>query len=224
MVKKTNKPKSSYHHGALRDALLDAGDEVLHDLGLQAFTLRECARRAGVSHAAPKHHFGGVEDFLTALAARGFERLTNLLRIKQNVAGNDLSAQFVATVNAYTEFAESYPEHFRIMFRCDLLNMQSEPLCDAMNTTYVELTNVIRRQRGESEITKKEFPLSSLNSHQLLSDIMVGWCFIHGYAHLMLESQLLDMPIEQQQSLRTETAERIGRLIQREATAAKSQH
>ena len=68
---------SKYHHGDLARALLDAGDKVLRDHGLQGFTLRECARQAGVSHAAPKHHFGSVKGLLTALAARGFNRLAN---------------------------------------------------------------------------------------------------------------------------------------------------
>lgn len=214
--------KSSYHHGDLRGALLDAGDQVLHDIGLQAFTLRECARRAGVSHAAPKHHFGGVQGLLTALAARGFERLTIALRKHLKKAGCDLDAQFVATSTAYTQFAKTYPQHFRVMFRCDLLDMQSGPLRLAMDATFVELTNVIRRQRGEVEISAAEFPVASLKSHALLGDILVAWCFIHGYAHLLLESQLLDMPDAQQHRLRTETAQRLGRLIRSEAESGKS--
>ena len=67
-------PKSAYHHGDLRTALLDAGDTVLAEHGLRGFTLRECARRAGVSHAAPKHHFSDVRGFLTAIAAREIGR------------------------------------------------------------------------------------------------------------------------------------------------------
>ena len=63
--------KTSYHHGDLKEALLAAAESVLDDHGLQGFTLRECARRAGVSHAAPKHHFGDVRGVLTEVAARG---------------------------------------------------------------------------------------------------------------------------------------------------------
>ena len=67
--------KATYHHGDLKEALLTAAEAVLRDRGLQGFTLRECARRAGVSHAAPKHHFGDVRGVLTEIAARGFAQL-----------------------------------------------------------------------------------------------------------------------------------------------------
>src|SRR5262249_1737551 len=114
-------PKQTYHHGDLKEALVAAGEAVLADRGLQGFTLRECARRAGVSHAAPKHHFGDVRGLLTEIAARGFTHLTRRLRTKLRAAGADLDAQFMATSEAYLGFAEAYPEHFRIMFRSDLI-------------------------------------------------------------------------------------------------------
>ena len=63
-----------YHHGDLRAALLRAAEVELSERGVEGFTLRGCARRAGVSHAAPAHHFGDADGLLTALAAEGFAR------------------------------------------------------------------------------------------------------------------------------------------------------
>src|SRR5262245_53652338 len=146
------KQRPAYHHGDLKEALLTAAEAVLDEHGLQGFTLRECARRAGVSHAAPKHHFGDVRGILTEIAARGFRQLNKRLRSKLRAAGADLDAQFAATADAYVGFAEAHPEHFRIMFRSDLVDVCSSDLIDAARETFTELTNVIRRQRGEPDI------------------------------------------------------------------------
>lgn len=204
--------KSTYHHGDLRSALLDAAESILEQHGLQGFTLRKCAKAAGVSHAAPQHHFGNVTGLLTAIATRGFERLLTTLQRHLGDAGADLNQQFVATSDAYTEFAESHQEHFRIMFRCDLLDMGNEDLALAASATFLELTNVIRRQRGEKNLQAlAEIP--SADTALLLSDILIGWCFVHGYAHLLIEQQLAPILRTQQQAVRTTTATRLSALL-----------
>ena len=71
---KQKRPRKAYHHGDLRESLVAAATVLIEEAGLGAFTLRECARRAGVSHAAPKNHFATAEDLLAEIAARGFER------------------------------------------------------------------------------------------------------------------------------------------------------
>src|SRR5580693_8015630 len=70
---------SSYHHGALRDALLEAAERVLERDGLPGLTLRAVAREAGVSHAAPTHHFGDLSGLLSELAAIGFQQFNAAL-------------------------------------------------------------------------------------------------------------------------------------------------
>jgi AcrR family transcriptional regulator len=207
--------RATYHHGDLAGALLDAGDAVLKDQGLEGFTLRECARRAGVSHAAPKHHFGGVRGLLTALAARGFERLTARLEEQLAAAGSDLDAQFVATCRAYADFAQGYPEHFRIMFRCDLLDTEDPALATAAGATFTELTNVIRRQRGEPNRPSPQLG-SSPDSTGLLEDILIGWCHVHGYAHLRLEQQLDMVPAGLEERLLETVGRRLAGLIRKE--------
>ncbi len=208
-------PKPAYHHGNLREALLDAGDAVLLERGLAGFTLRACARRAGVSHAAPKYHFGDVTGLLSAIAARGFERLHRRLRDSIDDVRGNLDAEFLATGQAYTEFAERYPEHFRIMFRADLLQATAE-LVEAAERTYTELTNVILRQRGEAEISPQT--LSQATSMEaVLEDILIGWCWVHGYAHLRLEAQLEMVPECMHERLARNAATRLSGLIRQAA-------
>ena len=176
---------SNYHHGNLRLALLDAADQVLQENGLQGFTLRACARVAGVSHAAPKHHFGDVKGLLTAVAERGFERLVESLQAEISSAAGDLDQEMIATARAYTGFAERYPEHFRIMFRTDLTLIDPSNPPNAVLSTFTELTNIILRQRGEPELEMNE--MASERSAAVINDIVLGWSHIHGFAHLTLE-------------------------------------
>ncbi len=207
----TSTSTTTYHHGELHSALLDAGDQLLHDVGLRGFTLRGCARLAGVSHAAPKHHFGDVTGFLTAIAARGFARLSALLRDEIEQA-ETLAQEFVGTTRAYTGFAERYPEHFRIMFRCDLLNLESPQLHHHISTTLTELTNLILRHRGEPEISTEDLE-EKVTAQTLLEDILLGWSHIHGLAHLRLEQQLVMIPEDLYETLIVRSAERISKIL-----------
>jgi AcrR family transcriptional regulator len=210
---------TAYHHGDLHEALLVAGQDVLRERGLQGFTLRECARRAGVSHAAPKHHFGNARGFLTEIAARGFNQLVTTLRSHLEEADDDLDAQFLATSTAYSEFAASYPEHFRIMFRSDLLDTDSKTLTSAARATFTILTNVIRRQRGEPDIAVEAL-MENIKSETLLNDILLGWCHVHGYAHLRMEGQLAMIPASVQSEMLGRAAQRLGNMIRSDATDA----
>src|SRR5690606_24754474 len=79
----------AYHHGALRQALIDATEAILAEQGLEAFTLREAARRVGVSPAAPLHHFGSAAGLLTEVAILGFDALTRHLRDGAQAGGTD---------------------------------------------------------------------------------------------------------------------------------------
>jgi AcrR family transcriptional regulator len=210
---------TGYHHGDLHEALLVAGQDVLRERGLQGFTLRECARRAGVSHAAPKHHFGNARGFLTEIAARGFNQLVTTLRSHLEDANDDLDAQFLATSTAYAEFAASYPEHFRIMFRSDLLDTDSKTLTSAARATFTILTNVIRRQRGEPDIAAEAL-MDNIKSEALLNDILLGWCHVHGYAHLRMEGQLAMIPAGVQSEMLARAAHRLGNMIRSDAKDA----
>ena len=110
-------PKSgTYHHGSLREALVDAGIRVLSREGADAVTLRAVAREAGVSHAAPYSHFKDREALLAAVAVPSFHELAR--RLREAVAGEpgDAGARIRAAGQAYLGFAIDSPEEYRLMF------------------------------------------------------------------------------------------------------------
>lgn len=109
------KPKQAYHHGELRESLLLAAVAVIAERGVAGLSLRECARRAGVSHAAPYRHFEDKDALLRAIAHQGFARLVEQGRaaMEAHDAPRDrLDAYGVA----YVRFAIAHPEHHRVMF------------------------------------------------------------------------------------------------------------
>src|SRR5262249_26611005 len=113
-----------YHHGALRRAVLDAALEVLATDGVEALRLRDLARRIGVSHAAPAHHFGDRAGLRTAIAAEGFELLAEEL---EAVGPEDLLELGVA----YVRFGTQRRAHFEVMFRPDLYRTDDPDLLRA---------------------------------------------------------------------------------------------
>jgi AcrR family transcriptional regulator len=173
------RPKAAYHHGDLRNALLAAAEVVLAERGVEGFTLRECARRAGVSHAAPAHHFGDVTGLLTAVAALGFETLTQSMR--QARAGiEDPVDRLRAIGRGYVAFAREYPERFRLAFGRHRLNPEDPALQAAGQEAFAELETAIRliAKAGDE-------PLSG----DLLAALTHAWSVVHGYAHLLLAGQ-----------------------------------
>jgi AcrR family transcriptional regulator len=109
----TEKP---YHHGALREALLAAAETELAERGVEGFSLRSVAKRAGVSHAAPAHHFGDVRGLLTALAAEGFRQFRNAQGRREGEAAPDPRSQMLAAGLGYVDFALTRPALFRLVF------------------------------------------------------------------------------------------------------------
>ena len=104
-----------YHHGDLRQALLEAAEQLLKEKGVSGFTLRECARRAGVSPAAPAHHFGNVAGLLTAVATQGFRALAEDLGSAMGRA-KSRGSRLERACLAYLEHARRWPDRYRLMF------------------------------------------------------------------------------------------------------------
>jgi AcrR family transcriptional regulator len=114
--------KAAYHHGDLREALIEAALEIIGEIGPPGLTIREVARRAGVSHAAPYRHFADKDELILAVVERGFEMLDADVRRARAAAGEDPIAQFAASGEAYLGFALGYPTYYQVMFSGDLLN------------------------------------------------------------------------------------------------------
>src|SRR5262245_4881527 len=118
--------KRAYHHGDLRRALLDAALELVSSKGVQALTLREVARRAGVTHAAPYHHFPSKEALFAAVATEGFRDLAAAMRAALSGRRGPFASLRAIGV-AYVRFATEHPAHFRIMFRPGLIGARLAP-------------------------------------------------------------------------------------------------
>lgn len=170
-----------YHHGALRQALLDAAESLLLERGVDAFTLRECARRAGVSHAAPAHHFGDARGLLTAFATLGFERMAQLMQRYWDEAPADPAQRLVAVGQAYIDFALAHRAHFQLMFGSDRLDIGNAALQTAGGRTGEMLSLAMA-----DVMTSRKLAIETLPQRLLLA-----WSAVHGYATLVLEGQCL---------------------------------
>jgi AcrR family transcriptional regulator len=106
----------TYHHGALREALLEQAERTVRERGADALSLRELAREVGVSHGAPRRHFPDRQALLDAVAEAGFERLGAELRSALAGAGEDFEPRLRATAAAYVRFATRDPALLELMF------------------------------------------------------------------------------------------------------------
>src|SRR5712675_1836628 len=115
---KSQADASPYHHGALRDALLKAAETVLERDGLQGLTLRAVAREAGVSHAAPTHHFGDLTGLVSELAAIGFRQF-NAAMVAASGTGTSPMDRAMARAKTYVAYAQAHPGMYGLMFRTE---------------------------------------------------------------------------------------------------------
>jgi AcrR family transcriptional regulator len=163
--------KETYHHGDLRRALLDAAAEAITEAGPAALSLRDLARRAGVSHAAPTHHFGDKKGLLTALATEGFERLAAALTTTWSATGSLLELGV-----AYVGFATAHRAHFEVMWRPDLYHADDHTLAAA------------RARAGESlRAGAAHLPDGSTGPEK--ADL-AAWSLAHGFATLWISGAL----------------------------------
>lgn len=105
-----------YHHGALREALLEQAERTVRERGADALSLRELAREVGVSHGAPRRHFPERQALLDAVAEAGFDRLGAELRAAADGAGEEFEPRLRATAAAYVRFATRDPALLDLMF------------------------------------------------------------------------------------------------------------
>src|SRR6266576_2380534 len=137
-----------YHHGALRDALLKAAERVLERDGLAGLTLRAVAREAGVSHAAPTHHFGDLTGLVSELAAIGFRQF-NAAMVAAGSSGTMPIEKAMARAKAYVAYAQAHPGMYGLMFRTERLDMSRPSLHQAASASVAGLAGSIGEGRHE---------------------------------------------------------------------------
>ena len=164
--------KKSHHHGNLPQALVDAGLQILAESGLQRLTLRACAARAGVSHSAPKHHFGNLTGLLTAIATRGFEIFADAMDKERKSAPPDPKAQIEAICKGYLKFSKTHPALFTLVFNTPAHLEPDAAFKRAADAAYDILSQACA-------------PFQPVSDDPRSTEIMI-WSLVHGLACLRL--------------------------------------
>jgi AcrR family transcriptional regulator len=172
--------KAPYHHGDLREALLVAAEQELIERGIEGFTLRGVAKRAGVSHAAPAHHFRDTSDLLTALATVAAGRFYQTMKGRQDKSSKDPRSQFLASGQGYIEFALANPALFDLMFGSKRPDFKSAEFVRQAGDSFGILVSGIAALRGVN-------PLETASGR---IDILTSWSLVHGIAKLLIADRL----------------------------------
>ena len=168
----------AYHHGDLRAAALRAAEKILESEGVDALTLRAVARAVGVSHTAPKNHFGDLQGLLSELAAVGYRRSGAALVSAMEAAGTDPRLRMRAMGRAYVDFARAHPGLFVLMYRGERLDMTRASLREAIEGTRQALRDATLSVASDAP------PL------QLAARAVASWALVHGFAMLLLDGRL----------------------------------
>jgi AcrR family transcriptional regulator len=161
----------SYHHGDLRRALLDAATVLLDRDGIEALTLRSCAREAGVSHAAPAHHIKDLRGLRTALAARFWQDFGAALEQTLEQSTGDSTSRLQRLCSTYVAYAVNHPNRYLMMFRCNDLDNSSPELQAGYHRAKAPLLDCV------SALTKA--PPDP-------SELLLIWSTVHGLADLLV--------------------------------------
>jgi AcrR family transcriptional regulator len=164
-----------------RERILKAAVELMTKEGLAALSMREVARRAGLSHQAPYHYFENREAILAAIAEEGFKKFNAAL---ESAAGSNAVARLIAAGRAYIGFALSHPAHFQVMFRPELVNLDKYP------STLAEASRgfAILQSLIDGVVKEKFLPASRADGM-----VILAWSFVQGLSGLLLEGPLARM-------------------------------
>lgn len=175
--------RDTYHHGDLRQALIDAAVALIGESDVSSLSLRQVARRVGVSHAAPYRHFKDKEALLAVVAEEGFRNFTGYLKRAVAIAPNDPITQFMASGQAYLNFALEHPTHYRVMFgEFSTSKLTYEPLVQASDESFQVLVEIITDGQRQGLFRDGEARLMAL----------AAWTQVHGLAMLVFSGRLGD--------------------------------
>ncbi len=184
MKPKAKRPakKRAYHHGDLKDQLVAAAEAIILERGVDGFTLREAARRAGVSPAAPAHHFKDAKGLLSEVALRGFRDFGDALEAADGRGGGDPARRLHEQGLAYVSFALKNPARFQLMFRQGKFDPAYENFDAVASRSFLVLENAVRAAMG--------IPAGAPLTDDAYGFLMATWSIVHGFAHLALGGEL----------------------------------
>jgi AcrR family transcriptional regulator len=171
----------SYHHGNLRRALIDATLGLIAEKGMKALTIREVARMAGVSHAAPYRHFSDKEDLLCAVAIEGFDMVIADTKQRFDACGGDVLKQFQESGLAYIDFAATQPSHYRVMFSAGEHRLREDLKQRARQAFSILYDCIVSGQN--KKLIRQGDPFEQA---------MAAWSLVHGHAMLIIDGFITD--------------------------------
>ena len=175
--------KSSYHHGNLREALVDAALALVEEKGPAGLTLRAAARKAGVSQAAPYRHFADKETLLAAVAEKGFHNMAAFMREACVPYKDDPLRRLNELGVSYVLFAVQHPNQFRVMFGPEVADKKKHSdLHKAAQETFALLT------QGIADYTSSDAAVPGLKTGK--DAALAAWAIVHGLSSLIVDGQL----------------------------------
>lgn len=175
------KPRETYHHGDLRQALVDSARELLTSGGLAALTLRAAARAAGVSQTAPYRHFASRDDMLAAVAEDGFRRLH--ARMIAGTASHQGKRALQQIAVEYVRFALESPAEYRIMFGREVAELEKTVTSRAMNDASRAVMDLL--QGGIEQMQAA----GAIRAGDAAVMAFTAWSLVHGVVMLTLDGQ-----------------------------------
>lgn len=174
--------ETPYHHGDLRQSLIEAALELITEKqDAKTLSLREVARRVGVSHAAPYRHFADKEALLAAVAEEGFHLLLSYLRDAMAQVSSDPVRRLQASGVGYVRFAIAHPSHYRVMFSALQADCLDYPgLQESGDQAFAVMVNEITAGQAAGR-------MKAGDPQQLA---WISWSLVHGLAMLLIERQL----------------------------------
>jgi AcrR family transcriptional regulator len=188
VTKRAVAAKRPYHRINLKQSLLDAAVGLIAEVGPQTFTLREVARRAGVSHNAPYRHFRDKDDLLAAVAAEGFDRLTEAMKAAM-AKGRTAAERLNLAGRGYVQFALESPQHLLVMFEGPKSADPRPEHAAAAGLAFQTLLEAIAAAQAEGALPKGDVQRFAV----------VAWSGVHGLAKLAIGGQL---PFDAKQTLK----------------------
>jgi AcrR family transcriptional regulator len=180
------KQPGSYHHGNLRQALLEAARELINEAGVEALTLREVARRAGVTTGAPYHHFADKSELVAALARQSLEEFDRVASAALEEI-DEPQEQLRAIGVLYVLYAVDHPAEFRLMFRPEKGSPfdSTDPADSPVFRVLIRVIDACRAAAGIAD-DKRD------------ADAIAAWSLVHGFAALLVDGSLASLAADRE--------------------------
>ena len=165
--------KKPYHFGNLKEALIEQGIELIHEEGIEKFSLRKVAKKVGVSATACYNHFGNIDELLRGMYSYVIDKFAIVL--KQAVEDNSCHYVTISMGVAYVEFFAKYPHYFNFLFDSEYLNIQIKETEITWNNAFTPFEIFVNgAKKGMREL--------NIDEEELRDDLLVMWATVHGLA------------------------------------------